>query len=153
MASIPLQVHETPLLPCSLAPAHRLYTFCGRRFSTTQKLKSSAFMINKHLMKKKNFFEEMSKKCPYSFPSHPSFAPLAPSFLYLLLPVLTVSLSVIFSLFSKALLTHTLSFLLKGLFWFPTCPPPPVVHPFILHLVLVCSSFYFSVYLLRLLPA
>lgn len=142
MASIPLQMHETPWLLCSLAPAHRLHTFCGRRFSATQKLESGDFMINKHLMKNKQTFQELtSKKCPYSFPSHPSFASLVPSFLYLLLPILIVSLAVIFSLFSKALLTHILSFLLKGLFLVSHVPPTPRRLP--LHSAPCLSLFFF----------
>lgn len=102
MASIPLQMHETLWLPCSLAPACRLFTFSGRRFSATWKSKSCDFMINKHLTKKKKMFQEMmSKKRPYSSPSYPSFAPLVSSFLSVLLPILIVSLS--FSLSSPKL--------------------------------------------------
>lgn len=123
MASIPLQMHETPWLLCSLAPAHRLHTFCGRRFSATQKLKSSDFMINKHLMKNKQMFQELtSKKRPYSFPSHPSFAFLVPSFLYLLLPILIVSLSVVFSFLQS--FTDSYSFIsTQGSFSGFSCAP------------------------------
>lgn len=63
MASIALQMHETPGL-WSLAPACRLYTFCSR-FSTTEKLPSSDFMINKHFMKQKTLFQEkVGEKSP-----------------------------------------------------------------------------------------
>lgn len=141
MASIPLQMHETPWLPCSLAPARRLYTSHGRRFSTMQKLKSSALMINKHLMKKENLFQEaMSKKCPYSFPSDPSFASLVPSFLNLLLPVLMVSL--LFSLFSPTLQGLILfPFYSRVFFWFLICLPTPCSPP--LHFASCISLFLF----------
>jgi len=83
-------------------------------------------------MGKKKLFQEMtSKKWPYSFPSEPSFASLVPSFLNLLLLVLIVSLSVVFSLFSKSLLTHNLSFLLKGLLL--VCHMLPAPHNLPLH--------------------
>lgn len=59
--------NETPLLPCSLAPAYRLNALCRRRWSTTQKLNNSNFMINQHLMKSNMFRGIMSKKRPLFF--------------------------------------------------------------------------------------
>lgn len=126
MASISLQMHETPW-PCSLAPACRLYTFCNRRFSTTEKLQSNAFMINKHFMKKKTSFQEKTSEKSPILPWPPFFS-LFSTLLSLSFAVCCNGLSMILSLSSKALLTHILSLLFQGLFLVSHVPPP---HPLI----------------------
>jgi len=144
--------NETPLLPCSLAPAYRLNALCRRRWSTTQKLNNSNFMINQHLMKSNMFRGIMSKKRPLFF-LHLPFASLITSFLYLLLPALGSKLSL-------CLPFSVCSLNLYWLMFFPFYSELfscffhvfPVSYSFILNLGLPCSYFYNSTSISRLLP-
>lgn len=88
MAGSLLQVHETLWIPCFLALAHRLDTFRGRRFSTTQKWKCSALVTDREWKGKLCFKRWWVRSA--LLPS-PATLLLYPPF-FLLLTVLMVSL-------------------------------------------------------------